>query len=77
MPMSSTINVSGKVFGKTKPLFSDWAIPLPENLNSIILRALLTQIVRAEVEAFCTRQEEQRRLTLVSRLGYLLGLLWL
>ena len=62
MPMSSTINVSGKVLGKTKPLFSDWAIPLPESLNSITLRALLTQIVEAEVEAFCARQE-QRRLT--------------
>lgn len=60
--MSSTINVSGKVFGKTKPLFSDWSIPLPENLNPITLRALLTQIVKAEVEAFCTRKE-QRRLT--------------
>jgi hypothetical protein len=66
--MQSTITVEGKVLGRKKPLFADWSIPFPPDLqqsgNRITLRDLLTRIVREEVRAFRERQE-QRRLTRV------------
>jgi len=62
--MQSTITVSGKLLGRTKPLFTDWRIPLPPDISSNgkrpTLRELLTRIVLEEVEAFRTRQEQRR-----------------
>lgn len=62
--MLPTIFVEGKLLGRTKPLFTDWCIPLPPELsfdgNRLTLRELLTRIVLEELEAFCTRQEQQR-----------------
>lgn len=66
--MQSTITIEGKVLGRKKPLFADWSIPFPPDLqqsgNRITLQDLLTRIVREEVRAFRERQE-QRRLTRV------------
>lgn len=62
--MLPTIFVEGKLLGRTKPLFTDWRIPLPPELscdgNRLTLRELLKRIVLEEVEAFRTRQEQQR-----------------
>lgn len=64
----SPITVAGKVLGRSKPLFTDWRVPLPPSIGEggkvLTLRTLLTQIVLAELVAFHTRQE-QRRLTKV------------
>lgn len=64
----STITVTGKILGRSKPLFTDWHIPIPPSIGAggdrLTLRILLTQIVVTEVAAFHTRQE-QRRLTKV------------
>lgn len=60
------LTISGKALGQRKPLFSDWSLPLPPELQAsesgITLRDLLVQIVTAEVEAFNTRQKEQQTL---------------
>lgn len=62
--MQSTITVAGKLLGRTKPLFTDWRIPLGPDISSEgkrpTLRELLTRIVLEEVEAFRTRQEQRR-----------------
>lgn len=64
----STITVTGKVLGRSKPLFTDWHVPILPSISAggdrLTLRILLTQIVLTEVAAFHTRQE-QRRLTKV------------
>jgi hypothetical protein len=56
------ITVSGKTLGLKKPLFADWSIPFPPDVGDggLTLRDLISRIVRAEVEAFRTRQEERR-----------------
>ena len=45
----STITVAGKVLGRSKPLFTDWRVPLPPSIDKggevLTLRILLTQIV--------------------------------
>ncbi|PSF30031.1 hypothetical protein C7H19_24065 [Aphanothece hegewaldii CCALA 016] len=64
--MPSTLYISGQILGKTKPLFSEWCLPLPQTLTSITLRELLTQVVLAEVEAFRTRSEERRLIKTLS-----------
>jgi hypothetical protein len=66
------LTISGKALGQRKPLFSDWSLPLPPELQAsesgITLRDLLARIVTAEVEAFNTRQKDQQTLrTLTSR----------
>lgn len=60
--MTFCINVEGKVIGKRRPIFSDWSVPIPPcQLNSpFTLRALITCVVRAEVQAFQQRQTEQK-----------------
>lgn len=44
--------------GKTQPLFANWELRLPEQVEQtpLTLRALLTQIVLAEVAGFTDRQ---------------------
>jgi hypothetical protein len=56
--MASALTVSGKVMGKTQPLFANWELRLPEQVEQtpLTLRALLTQIVLAEVAGFTDRQ---------------------
>jgi hypothetical protein len=60
------LTISGKALGQRKPLFSDWSLPLPPELQAsesgITLRDLLARIVTAEVEAFNTRQKDQQTL---------------
>jgi ABC-type uncharacterized transport system involved in gliding motility auxiliary subunit len=56
----STLTISGKIVGKTQPLFSNWQLAIPA--GTLTLQELLTQIVRSEVAEFHTRQS-QRRLT--------------
>ncbi|WP_404789881.1 hypothetical protein [Altericista sp. CCNU0014] len=66
--MSTTLTISGKVMGKTRPTFTDWELTLPEALETtnLSLRSLLTHIVRAEVSAFKTRQSQRRLLRVLS-----------
>jgi hypothetical protein len=58
------LTVSGKVLGRKKPLFTDFSVPFPSEYGEggITLRALIDRIVRDEVEAFRTRQQERRLL---------------
>jgi hypothetical protein len=56
------ISISGKTLGKKKPLFADWSIPFPPDLGdggSLTLRDLLDRVVRAQVQAFKERQQQQ------------------
>ncbi|KAM3116374.1 hypothetical protein [Phormidesmis sp. 146-33] len=64
--MASTLTVSGKVMGKTQPIFSDWKLTLPEVEGALTLRNLLTQIVCAEVAGFEARQRQGRLMRVVS-----------
>jgi hypothetical protein len=57
---ASTLTISGKVMGKTQPLFTNWQLSIPA--GPLTLQELLTQIVRSEVAEFKERQS-QRRLT--------------
>jgi len=56
--------VEGRVIGRRRPLFTDWAVPLPPGENggdgSVTLRDLIIAVVRAEVSDFRTRQAEAR-----------------
>jgi hypothetical protein len=65
------ITISGKTLGRKKPLFADWSIPFPPDLKNegdrVTLRDLIARVVRAEVEAFRTRQEERRLVKALSR----------
>jgi hypothetical protein len=57
------LTISGKALGRKKPLFADWSIPFPPDLGdggAVTLRDLITRVVRAEVEAFRARQQEQK-----------------
>jgi hypothetical protein len=64
MAISNTLTISGKVMGKTRPVFTDWEMVLPaESMtgkDSISLADLLCAVVTAEVEAFRSRQTEGR-----------------
>jgi hypothetical protein len=64
--MAPTLTLSGKMLGKTQPLFTDWHLPLPALATALTLRDLLTQIVRAEVDGFETRQRQRRLLQILS-----------
>src|SRR5882724_2262806 len=57
------LHISGKALGRKKPLFADWSIPFPPDLGeggALTLRDLIERIVRAEVSAFKTRQQDQK-----------------
>lgn len=66
--MASALTVSGKVMGKTQPVFANWELRLSERVEQIplTLRALLTQIVLAEVAGFTDRQRQRRLLQVLS-----------
>jgi hypothetical protein len=74
--MSTTLTISGKVMGKTRPTFTDWELTLPEAIETtkLTLRSLLTHLVRAEVSAFETRQGQRRLLRILSPEQIQLGL---
>ncbi len=58
-----TVLVGAKVVGQRKPLFTDYHVPMPPDVNSsgrMTLRDLITKIVLHEVEAFRHRQEQGR-----------------
>ncbi|MEM9803881.1 MAG: hypothetical protein AAF959_01265 [Cyanobacteria bacterium P01_D01_bin.56] len=61
--MPSSIQVEANVVGRRRPLLTDWAVPLPPEIetggNPFTLRDLITCVVHAEVDAFHTRQAEQ------------------
>jgi hypothetical protein len=69
--VQSTINISGKIIGKTRPLFNDRSISLPIKLfdrgQSITLRDLLTQIVLQEVEAFHERSQQKSLIQILTK----------
>jgi hypothetical protein len=63
--MGMTLIVSGKQAGKRKPLFEDFSVPIPPEAaagdgGELTLRALITRMVVAEIEAFWIRQEKRR-----------------
>ncbi len=66
----STVTVECRVVGRSKPIFADWAVPLPPEVDEgdgvVTLRDLITRIVAAEVEAFNTRQSERRFVRVLS-----------
>jgi len=61
--------------GKTQPLFANWELRLPEQVEHtpLTLRALLTQIVLAEVAGFTDRQCQRRLLQVLSHTQISLG----
>ncbi|HEY9629320.1 MAG TPA: hypothetical protein V6C84_18615 [Coleofasciculaceae cyanobacterium] len=73
--MASVLTVSGKVMGKTQPVFANWELHLPERVeqNLLTLRDLLTQIVLAEVAGFTDRQRQRRLLQVLSPAQISLG----
>ncbi len=56
--------IEAKALGARRPLLADWSIPLPPELEAdggnVTLRKLIDSVVRAEVVAFHSRQEERR-----------------
>src|SRR5438046_10458222 len=62
--------ISGKSLGSRRPLFADYSVPLPPELErgdgGVTLRDLITTIVRQEVQAFRLRQEERRLVHVLS-----------
>lgn len=64
--MASTLTVSGKVMGKTQPIFANWELLIPEQDSPLTLRNLLTEIVRTEVAGFADRQRQRRLMRVLS-----------
>src|SRR5258706_6646542 len=62
--MPATITIEGKSLGKSRPLFDDWFLPLPPEMErgggKMTLRGLITRIVNEEVAAFKDRQEARK-----------------
>lgn len=60
----SSITISGKTIGQTRPLFADWSIALPPECvdagGPITLRDIIRRVVTAEVEAFQRRQHDRQ-----------------
>jgi predicted polyphosphate/ATP-dependent NAD kinase len=66
--MPATITIEGKVAGRRRPLFDDWAVPLPEDAEQgLTLRDLIARVVRAEVAAFQERRERRRLVQALTR----------
>lgn len=61
--MPSTMTVAAKVLGQKNPL-GRWSIPIPAGWQEpgarVTVRDLIAAVVLEEVQAFRTRQEEQR-----------------
>jgi hypothetical protein len=69
--MPSTIAVEGKFAGRRRPIFSNWSVPLPPDLETrtepFTLQDLIICVVKAEVQAFQGRQAEQRLQKILSQ----------
>ena len=68
--MQSMIHVKAKMVGKRRPLVPNWAVPIPEDIetkNRATLRELISLVVIAEVEAFEDRQAERRFMRVLSK----------
>lgn len=63
--MTFSLTVSGKVMGKSQPIFTDWQLSLDID-NEVTLRDLLTQIVRHDVANFAERQRQRRLMQVLS-----------
>jgi hypothetical protein len=52
------LTITGKALGRKKPLFADWSIPFDPEIHGdgVVLRDVISRIVRAEVAAFKDRQ---------------------
>lgn len=69
-----SITICGKAAGARRPLFSDFAVPVPPSLHGgpgdgndgFRLRDLITHVVRTEVARFRQRQEARRFLRVLS-----------
>jgi hypothetical protein len=65
------LTIRGKMLGRKQPLFADWSVPFPPDLKAegdrLTLRDLIARVVRAEVAAFRSRQEERRLVRVLSR----------
>ena len=73
--MASALTVSGRVMGKTQPIFTNWELLLPERdeQSLLTLRDLLTQIVLAEVAGFAARQSQRRLMRIINPAEIRLG----
>jgi hypothetical protein len=73
--MTSALTISGKVIGKTQPLFTHWELLLPERTEQtpLTLRDLLTQIVLAEIAGFTERQTQRRLMQILTPAQIRLG----
>lgn len=63
------LTITGKALGKKKALFDDFSIPFPPDLGEggeTTLRDLISRVVRGEVDAFRTRQEERKLIKALS-----------
>jgi hypothetical protein len=66
--MTAMLTIEGRIFGRKRPLFDDFTIPLPPEWEDggetrgepLTLRGLITRIVQEEVRAFNERQEARR-----------------
>ncbi len=60
----ASITIECKLPGRSRPVFGDWHLSLPPEVDAgggrTTLRALITRIVIEEVAAFRARQREQR-----------------
>jgi hypothetical protein len=65
--VKSIITISGKIIGKTKPLFSDRTLELCNRDRAFTLRDLLTQIVLQEVESFHDRSKQKSLIQLLTK----------
>lgn len=64
------ITIDARVLGKRAPLVPQWQLPCPQEFQvegeTLTLRALITGIVRIEVDAFGKRQAERRLLQVLT-----------
>ncbi len=83
MQTPPTIRVEGKVFGQKRPLFTDFSVPLPPDVQDttgaggarLTLRDLIARVVTEEVKAFTERQEARRLVQVLSRADIERGLM--
>ena len=59
------LTISGRTLGTKRPLFEDWSVPLPPELQErgdggVTLRDIVTRIVLLEIAAFKKRQRKRQ-----------------
>ena len=56
-----TLTIDARLLGQKRPLLAGWRLELPPGTSpQVSLRALITSVVEAEVQAFQQRQSERR-----------------